>query len=372
MLKQLNPYHIAIVNIPGLGAKGVRQLLEVCTSAEQLFGMSRAQLKEIFPRHPAIVSAIEGKSTLRQAEQEVLRLKECDIETLFFTEEEYPQRLNEPGCEDTPTLLYRMGQCDLNPHHSVAMVGSRKCTDYGRTVTARLVQEMAPDKPVVVSGLAYGIDTVAHTAAVDNGLPTVAVLGHGLDIIYPSQNRALAQRILEQGGALLTEYALGTGIQAAYFPARNRIVAALADATIVVESAERGGGLITANIANSYHREVFAVPGRLDDPLSEGCNNLIINNKAIILRNAGDLYFQMGWKNAMVKARHKEQQQELFATLSENEQKIVCLLQEHREMTMDEIDQSCSLSLPKIAASLMEMELKGVVRCLPGRIYKLS
>ncbi len=372
MSKRLNPYHIAIVNIPGLGAKGLRQLMEVCESAEHLFGMSRPQLREIFPRHPAIVNAIECKTTLRQAEQEIPRLEKYGIETFFFTEDEYPQRLNRPGCEDTPALLYRMGQCNLNPHHAVAIVGSRKCTDYGRTVATRLIQEMIADKPLIISGLAYGIDTAAHTAAVNNGLPTVAVLGHGLDTIYPSQNRALAQHILEQGGALVTEYPLGTGIQAAYFPARNRIVAALADATVVVESAERGGGLITANIANSYHREVFAVPGRLDDPLSEGCNNLVVNNKAIILRNAGDLYFQMGWKNAMVKARHKEQQQELFATLKNNEQKIVHLLQEQREMTMDEIDQCCDLSLPQIAASLMEMELKGVVRCLPGRIYKLS
>jgi len=372
MLKQLNPYHIAFTNISGLGAKSLRQLMEICETPEQLFSMSHAQLKEIFTRHPAIVSAIESKASLRQAEQELPRLEKYGIETLFFTEEDYPQRLNEAGCEDAPVLLYRLGHCNLNPQHTVALVGARKCTDYGRTITTRLVQEMAADKPLIVSGLAYGIDTAAHTAAVTNGLPTVAVLGHGLDTIYPSQNRPLAKRILEQGGALLTEYPLGTEIQAAFFPARNRIVAALADATVVVESAERGGGLITANIANSYHREVFAVPGRLDDPLSEGCNNLIVNNKAIMLRNAGDLYFQMGWKNAMVKARHKEEQQELFATLKENEQKIVKMLQENREMTMDEIDQKSDLSLPKIASILMELELKGVVRCLPGRIYKLS
>ncbi len=372
MSKQLNPYHIAIVNIPGIGPKILRQLLELCGSPEELFDMSRAQLKELFPRHHAIASAIESKSTLRQAEQEITKLAKFGIETLFFTEEDYPQRLNESGCEDTPTLLYRLGQCDLNPLHSIALVGARKCTDYGRTTTTRLIQEMTADKPVIVSGLAYGIDTAAHTAAVAGGLPTVAVLGHGLDTIYPSQNRPLAKRIIEQGGALLTEYPLGTEIQASFFPARNRIVAALADATVVVESAERGGGLITANIANSYHREVFAIPGRLEDPLSEGCNNLIVNNKAIMMRNAGDLYFQMGWKSDMVRARRKEEQQELFATLKANEQSIVKLLQENREMTMDEISQKSDLSLPKIASTLMELELKGVIRCLPGRIYKLS
>jgi DNA processing protein len=230
---------------------------------------------------------------------------------------------------------------------------------------------MNTDKPVIVSGLAYGIDTEAHTAALDNGMPTVAVLGHGLDTIYPHSNRSLAKRILDQGGALLTEYPLDTEIQPAYFPARNRIVAALADATVVVESAERGGGLITANIANGYNREVFAVPGRLDDPLSQGCNNLIANNKAIIIRNAGDLYFQMGWKSTINNARHHEQQ-ELFATLKADEQQIANLLQEYREMTMDEMEKKSDLSLPKIASLLMEMELKGAIRCLPGKIYKLS
>ncbi len=371
MPKQLNPYHIAITNISGLGAKGLRQLMAVCESPEQLFTLSHAQLKEFFPRHPAIVSAIESKATLRQAEQEIPRMEKYGIDTLFFTEEDYPQRLNQPGCEDTPALLYRMGQCDLNPQHAIALVGARKCSDYGRTVTTQLIQEMNTDKPVIVSGLAYGIDTEAHTAALDNGMPTVAVLGHGLDTIYPHSNRPLAKRILDQGGALLTEYPLDTEIQPAYFPARNRIVAALADATVVVESAERGGGLITANIANGYNREVFAVPGRLDDPLSQGCNNLIANNKAIIIRNAGDLYFQMGWKSTINNTRHHEQQ-ELFATLKADEQQIANLLQEYREMTMDEMEKKSDLSLPKIASLLMEMELKGAIRCLPGKIYKLS
>ncbi len=256
--------------------------------------------------------------------------------------------------------------------HSVAVVGSRKATDYGKSTTARLVEEMAADKPLIVSGLAYGIDTAAHTAAVNNGVPTVAVLGHGLDIIYPSQNRGLAKRIVEQGGALITEYPLHTEIKATNFPARNRIIAALADATIVAEAAERGGALITANIASSYNREVFAVPGRLDDSTSEGCNNLIVNNKAIMIRNAGDLFFQMGWKSTFDKRRRKEQQQSMFVTLNANEKTIAQLLENNREMTMDEIAQQSGLPLPKIAAVMMELELKKVVRCLPGRLYKLS
>ena len=289
----MNPYHIALTLIPGLGCKSIRQLLGICRKPEELFAMSHAQLKEIFQNHHTIIADIESRRPLMLAEQQIPLMQGYGVDTLFCTEEEYPQRLNEAGCEDTPVLLYRIGRSDLNAKHTVAMVGSRKCTDYGRTTTRRLVQEMKTDNTTIVSGLAYGIDTAAHTAALDNGLPTVAVMGHGLDIVYPYQNRLLARKIVEQGGTLLSEYPVGTGINAAYFPARNRIVAALSDATIVVEAAERGGALITANMANSYHREVFAVPGRLGDPLSEGCNNLVIHNKAVMIRNAGDLFYQM-------------------------------------------------------------------------------
>lgn len=368
----MNPYHIALTLIPGLGNKTIRQLLTLCPSAEALFAMSHAQLHELFANHHGIIAAIESKSPLAQAEQAIPLMERYGVDTLFCTDADYPRRLNETGCEDTPVLLYRLGTCNLNAQHSVALVGSRKCTDYGRTTTTRLVHEMEGDQTLIVSGLAYGIDTAAHTAAVDNGLPTVAVLGHGLDTIYPYQNRRLAQQIVERGGALLSEYPLLTGINAAYFPARNRIVAALSDATIVVEAAERGGALITANMANSYHREVFAVPGRLGDPLSEGCNNLIINNKAVMIRNAGDLFYQMGWKNTFDRQRQKEEQLSIFTALSGNEQAVVQLLTDNHEMTMDEIVTKSGMPLPKIASIMMDLELKNLVRCLPGRLYKLN
>lgn len=347
-------------------------MLDINPDVEALFAMTRPQLKDIFGKHKGVIDAIAGKSTLSQAEVLIAEAEKYHIDMLFFTDPAYPQRLNAAGCEDAPVLLFKLGQCDLNMQHSVALVGSRKATDYGQTTTVRLVEEMSADNPLIVSGLAYGIDTTAHKAALDNGVPTVAVLGHGLDTIYPSQNRGLAKRIVEYGGALITEYPLHTEIKATNFPARNRIIAALADATVVVEAAERGGALITANIASSYNREVFAVPGRLEDTTSEGCNNLIANNKAILIRNAGDLFFQMGWKSTFDKRRHKEQQQSLFATLNANEKVIVELLEKNREMTMDEIVQQSGLPLPKIAAAMMELELKKVIRCLPGRLYKLS
>lgn len=368
----MNPYHIALTYVPGLGNKTIRQLIAAYPQPEQLFGMSRQQLTEIFRNHDTIISAFLSRQPLAMAEQAMAEMEGRGVEALFCTDADYPVRLNEAGCEDSPVLLYRLGRCDLNAQHTVAMVGSRKCSDYGRTTTHRLVREMKTDGTTIVSGLAYGIDTAAHTAAVENGLPTIAVLGHGLDIIYPSQNRLLAKRIVEQGGALLSEYPLHTGINAAYFPARNRIVAALADATIVVEAAERGGALITANIANSYNREVFAVPGRLCDPLSEGCNNLVIHHKAVMIRNAGDLFYQMGWKNTFDRRRQQEEQLSLFATLDQNQQTVVKLLTTNREMTLDEMVAQSGLSLPKVASVVTDLELRNVVRCLPGRLYKLN
>lgn len=366
----INPYPIALKLIPGLGDKSIRQLMTICKDPETLFDMSHAQLKELFPRHTSVVSAIESRTTLAQVEKEIPRLEKHAIQPIFFTDEDYPQRLNREECGDCPTLLYKMGSCTLNADRAVAMVGSRKCTDYGRQNTYRLVEEMASDKPIIVSGLAYGIDTAAHTAAVENDVPTVAVLGHGFDTIYPSQNRPLAKKILDQGGALLTEYPLDTPINPAYFPARNRIVAALADATVVAESAERGGALITANIASSYNREVFAIPGRIGDTFSEGCNNLIVNNRAIMIRNAGDIYFQMGWKGVITNRRQRATQKSLFAELTPNEQTVLEVLRTHKEMEMLEIEANCNLSLPQIAAILSDLELKKVVYCLPGRLYK--
>ena len=367
----MNPTQIALTMLPGLGCKSLRQLLDIYPNTDEIFALSHKQLKELFGTHNDIIHAIENKTTMAEAEKEVETLMQHGADTLFCTEPEYPQRLNQAGCEDTPALLYRMGKCDLNAKRSVAMVGSRKATDYGRTITSRLIQEMRTDNILVVSGLAYGIDTAAHKASVENRVPTVGVLGHGLDQLYPAQNRELAQRMIDQGGALITEYRTGTAINPAYFPARNRIVAAMSDATVVIEAAERGGALITANIANSYHREVFAVPGRLDDPYSAGCNNLIANNKALIIRNAGDILFQMGWRSSRKPSSQNSLQQELFATLSKEEQTIVDLLTQNREMTFDDFVTKSSFSHPKIASLLMDLELKKVIRCLPGRIYKI-
>ena len=368
----MNLYNIALTLVSGLGPKTIRQLFKLVNNAEELFSMSHTQLSELFTRHHSIIQAIESKTTMHAAEKIAGETERYGIEPLFFTDPAYPQRLNRDGCEDNPVLLFRLGKCDLNPRYSVAIVGSRKATDYGRTTASRLVKDLSAINTLIVSGLAYGIDTVAHAASVSCQTPTVAVLGHGLDIIYPSQNRNLAKQILESGGSLLTEYPLHTEIKATNFPARNRIIAALSDATVVVEAAERGGALITANIASSYNKEVFAVPGRLSDVTSQGCNNLIANNKAVMIRNAGDIFFQMGWDAPFDQHQHKAQQQSLFEALDSNQQVIVDLLEKNSEMTLDEIEKQSDMSLPKIASAMIELELKNIVRCLPGKMYKLS
>ena len=366
----MSPYQIALTMIPKVGNKGVRKLAELYPDVEDIFKLSHEQLKELFGNHKALINAIEQRTTLGEAERTVRELEQKHIKTLFFNEKYYPQRMNRPGCEDCPALLYMIGDCDLNAEHSVAVVGTRKATVYGRETTAKVIGQMASDRVLIVSGLAYGIDTEAHTAAVANGLPTVGVLGHGLDRIYPEQNRDLARRMLASGGALVTEFPLGTAISSRNFPARNRIIAAMCDATVVVEAAEHGGALITANMAIGYNREVFAVPGYLDAPYSIGCNTLIANNKASLLRNAGDIYYQMGWNGLSTPQSSVGEQQALFVELSPDERRIADLLQEKREMTLDEIAAQSGFPMHKAASTVFEMESRNIIRCLPGKIYK--
>lgn len=367
----MNIHAIALTMVPRLGNKGLRELARLFPRIEEVYGLSHSQLKEIFGKHTTIIDAIEKRTTLADAEKAARELEEKHIRALFFTDDAYPQRMNRPGCEDCPALVYVLGDCDFNAPHSVAIVGTRKATAYGHETTTRLVDEMASEKPLIVSGLAYGIDTCAHTAAVDRGMPTVGVLGHGLNRIYPPENRDLARRMLATGGALLTEYPLGTAISPTNFPARNRIIAAMSDATVVVEAAERGGALITANMAIGYNREVFAVPGHLDAPYSVGCNTLITHNKAILVRNAGDIYYQMGWQGADIRQPAAGKQQELFAQMSPDEKQLADLLVDHREMSLDEMAAQSGMPMQKTASVVFEMEMKNLIRCLPGRLYKL-
>lgn len=359
-------YQIALTMIPGVGGKTARQILELYPDPEELFKENRKALETVFGKR-AIVDHILEKSMLPAAEQEMEFVTKNDIRILFVDDADYPQRLKRSDCDDTPILLYYKGNADLNCSKMLSIVGSRKATDYGRSATEQLVKELSSENMLIVSGLAYGIDSASHQAALNNGLPTVGVLGHGLNLIYPAQNRNLAKEMIANGG-LLTEFPSNTKLDPGLFPARNRIIAALSDVVVVMESAKKGGALITAEIANSYNRDVFALPGRINDTYSEGCNMLIRSNKANLLTSADDIFYITGWKR---KKNQKAVQQSLFQELVGEEKLIYDLLLQHKELTIDEISSLCDLSLPKIAKTLLTLELKNVCKFLPGKIYKL-
>ena len=359
---------IALTFTPGLGNTSIRRLVDLYPN-EDIFALPQSELKEAFGTHRDVLDNILNKSGLARAEEELRFCEQNHIRPLFFTDPDYPERLNRAETDDCPALLYVLGTANLNPERAVAVVGTRRATPYGRDNTDRLVRELNPYNTPIISGLAYGIDTAAHTAALSHGLTTVAVLGHGLDRIYPAQNRPLAKRILEAGGALVTEYPNGTAINPRYFPARNRIIAAMADATVVVEASEKGGALITAAIAASYHRDVFALPGRLTDTYSRGTNNLIATNRALLVREADDIAFQLGWPllGKQMKINELKEQPKLSA----DEQKIVDAMMDYDHLTLDEIATSTGFSLPKTASLLFNLEMSQIIRTLPGHLYQL-
>lgn len=360
-------YEIALTMIPGLGRTSTRHLVQVIDSAEALFSMTRSDLRQLFGQRTAIIDAIVNKTMMAEAEKEMKFVEKHQIQVLYYNEPAFPQRLNRSDCDDCPVVLYFIGNADLNATKAISVVGTRHSTPEGREATAKIVSGFSGMNMLVVSGLALGIDSCAHTAALNCELPTVGVLGHGLDLIYPSQNRNLAKNMLECGG-LITEMPSGTHLHPKLFPARNRIIAAMSDATLVVEAASSGGALITANIASGYHRDLFAVPGRISDKYSEGCNAIIASHKAILVRNANDIMNNMGWEPAN---SNKGRQTELFPTLKGDEQTIYQLIGQHSDgCTVDDMRSLCDLPLPKIATALLGLELKGLCVCLPGKIYK--
>ncbi len=361
---------IALTRIPGLGRTGVHKLIEAVGSASAVFAQ-RTELPQLVTGASAkLVSALDNPDAFRRAEQELAFCEKNHIRCLTLQSEDYPSRLRE--CPDAPVTLFYRGNADLNALRIVAMVGTRHATAYGQELCNRFLNDLhdlCPDV-LVVSGLAYGIDIHSHRAALQYGFPTVGVLAHGLDRIYPSEHRKTAITMLEQGG-LLTEFISGTSPDRHNFVSRNRIVAGMSDATIVVESANKGGALITAEIADSYHRECFAFPGRCQDPYSAGCNNLIRNNQATLITSAQDFAQSMGWDNTQ-KPKAPAVQRQLFVELDEAEQRIVNHLQRSPEgMQINTLVVETDIPVNKMSALLFELELKGVVRALAGGVYKL-
>ena len=362
-------YTIALTMVNGVGGVLSRQLLNSLGDAKSIFQEKR-QLLERIPGIGSILAAeIKNPEVLRRAEQEIRFAEQEQIDILLWDDENYPTRLRE--CPDAPLALYYKGNGNLNTRHIISVVGTRHATHYGQETTARLIEDLAAAFPdtMVVSGLAYGIDICAHRQALACGLPTVAVLAHGLDRIYPFAHRHIANEMLAKGG-LLTDFPSETNPDRPNFLKRNRIIAGLSEATLVIESAEKGGSLVTADIAFSYDREVFACPGRIHDLYSAGCNQLIRHNKAALLSSAQDLIEALGWQHE--DKQRKPQQTELLFNESDSQeiQQVLQILQTQDEVHINQLTKLTGFPVQQLTNILFELEMDGRIRTLPGNMYK--
>ena len=360
-------YQIALTMLPNIGDIKAKNLVAYCGSVENVFREKKNKLLQIPGIGSVIAESFNKKDiALKAAEEEIAFIEKHKITPLFYLDEEYPTRLK--NFTDCPVMLYYKGNANLNSKRVVSIVGTRNATDYGKTVCKQIVEGLAEEGMLVVSGLAYGIDICAHKAALSNNLDTIGVLGHSLKQLYPTEHRAIAQKMIEHGG-LLTQFHSKSKFEPSNFPARNVVIAGMGDAVIVVESKRKGGALITAEIANSYSRDVFAVPGKAGDKCSEGCNYLIKANKAALVENADDIKYLMGWDDK--KRSSKPKQTALFTELKAEERIIVDILKESQETSIDLICNKAELSTGKIAETLLNLEFAGIIKSMPGKIYKL-
>lgn len=358
-------YTLALLNVDGIGDVLAKKLIAHCGSAKNVLNEKKQQLQKIPGIGKVLVDAIKKENHLQKAEKELDFIVKNNINCSYFLDKDYPEYLKH--CYDGPVLLFQKGNIDLKNKKIISIVGTRQITAYGKSVIEKLIEDLKEYNPVIVSGLAYGADIYAHKMALKHGLQTIAVLAHGLDMIYPAAHKKYAEQLLQNGG-LLSDYWSKTNPDRENFVKRNRIVAGISQATIVIESAEKGGSLITADIANSYNRDVFAVPGRITDTYSAGCNKLIKTNKASALTSAKDIVYLLNWeKEESVK---KELQKKLFIELNETEQKVVDYLLKEGKQELDTIALHCSLPIYKIATILLNLELKGAVKPLPGKLFE--
>jgi DNA processing protein len=360
-------YKVALGLIPGIGSVLAKQLVSYCGSAKAVFESGKTKLLKVPGIGPTLTSNIMQSEALRKAEEQIVLAEKNGVSLLFFTDNEYPERLKH--AYDAPPLLYFKGTANLNTARIIAIVGTRQSTDYGRQCTEQLVAELKKYNCLILSGLAYGIDITAHKAALKHEMPTVAAMASGMDIIYPAVHKSVAQQMVENGGGLLTENPFGTKPDAPQFPARNRIIAGLCDALVVSEAAAKGGALITADIANSYNKDVFAIPGNINQKVSEGCNNLIKSHQAALLTDVQDIVACLNWD-----LQKPVRQPFLFETMnfSEEENRVINLLRQSREMMIDELTWRSEISAGRLASLLLNLELQGLVKVLPGKKFTLT
>ena len=366
-------YTMALTRLTNFNYQQALELYKVVGSAQLLFE-HRNEIGDIIKNaSPRLMEALKDwNEPMRRAEAEIRFMEEHRIRALTLTSDDYPQRLTE--CPDAPIIIYYTGNADLNQTRIISIVGTRRMTTYGEDLIRRFIRDLRQYCPevLIVSGLAYGVDICAHKQALENGYPTVGVLAHGLDQIYPYRHREVAAKMINRGG-LLTEFMTQTNADKPNFVRRNRIVAGMADATILIESGAKGGGLITADIAQSYARAVFAFPGNVGQPYSEGCNNLIRDNGAGLISNAEDFVKAMGWldETRLQQAIADGIERNLFPNLSPEEQQIVSLLQQTNGLQLNIITVKTGIPIGRLTALLFQLEMKGVVKPLAGGIYHL-
>ncbi|WEK35817.1 MAG: DNA-processing protein DprA [Candidatus Pseudobacter hemicellulosilyticus] len=361
-------YRLALPRVPGIGHVHAKTLALHFGSASAIFQASPQALGSLDGIGPARARAILGFRDFTASEKELAFFRRYGVQPLWIRDADYPQRLLD--CYDPPTLLFRKGSAALNTERLVAVVGTRQPSVYGRQLTEQLIRALAPYQPTIVSGLALGIDGLAHREALACGLPTIAVLAHGLATCYPGEHAGLAREMIRNGGALLTEFSSRSQPDKHHFPIRNRIVAGMCDAIIVVETGLRGGSMITAELANGYHKEVFTFPGRTIDTRSAGCNLLLRTHKASMLTDGQQLAEQLGWADRPQPPNHP--QQELLFPCSDAAATIRRVLQQADSMALDELFSRSGLSSSHAAAAILELELKQAVEVLPGKRYRLA
>ena len=356
---------LALLKVEGIGDVVAKKLITHCGSAQNVFQSKKKALLAIDGVGEILFKKLQEKNVFQLAENELRFIEKENISYSYFQDENYPERLKH--CIDGPVILFECGTIDLQNRKLINIVGTRQITPYGIEFTKKLITDLAPLNPVIVSGFAYGVDIVAHQTAMEHNLQTIGVLAHGLNQIYPKNHKKYMAK-MEQNGGFMTEFWSTSNPERENFVKRNRIVAGMCEATIVIESAEKGGSLITANLANDYNRDVFAVPGRISDKYSQGCNNLIKTQRAHLLNSAADLIYILNWD--LGQKVSKPIQKQLFVSLTEEEQKIYDYLQTKEKELMDVIALDCDFPIFKISSLLLNMELKGVIRPLPGKLFE--
>lgn len=359
-------YTLVLQKVPNLGDASAKKLISKTGSPEAVFKEKKSNLLKIDGIGAFKLRDLASKDFFASAEEEINFIDDNQIKPVYFVDDAYPEKLKH--CIDGPILFFQRGNINLNKKRIISVVGTRKVTSYGSAFCEQLMEELAPLDPIIVSGFAYGVDITAHKAAVKNGLQTIACLAHGLNQIYPKTHQKYVKEVEHHGG-FITEFWSSDVFDRTNFLKRNRIIAGISEATIVIESAEKGGSLVTAELANSYNRDVFAVPGRVTDSQSKGCNNLIKTQRANLLTSAADLVYILNWQ--LENKKPKVIQKQLFVELNDDEKVIFNYLKENPKAHLDAIAIDCKMPIFKATTLLFDLELKGLIKHLPGKIFEL-